>query len=106
MKWLADFEEKTNTSWKIDQNAVRKNQSNKAKGSNVQTMVYSCDTRESTKKDCPGKLEMKLNIDEADRNRNGKQFPCQVSINFYHNHPITTNTVFSMESFKSQDIPR
>ena len=26
MKWLSDFEDKTNTSWKIDNSAVRANQ--------------------------------------------------------------------------------
>jgi len=60
-----------------------------------------------SKKDCSGKLEMKIvNPDEADRNRNGKQYPCQVSINFYHNHNTTNSSLFNMESFKSQDIPR
>lgn len=68
-------------------------------------MVYRCIPMDS-KKDCSGKLEMRiLGQDEADRNRNGKQHPCQVSIHFYHNHNTTNNTVFNMESFKAQDIP-
>lgn len=87
-------------------------------------MVYQCVPMDS-KKDCSGKLEMRL-LGDSDRQRNGKQYPCQViivdnetlylvksysfvskvSINFYHNHNTTNNTVFNMESFKSQDIPR
>ena len=43
-------------------------------------MVYSCIPMDS-KKDCSGKLEMRiLGQDEAERNRNGKQYPCQVLI--------------------------
>ena len=89
-------------------------------------MVYRCLPMDS-KKDCSGKLEMRIiGQDDSDRNRNGKQYPCQVqhlvtilifndiitnyviqvSINFYHNHNTTNNTLFNMESYKSQDIPR
>ena len=58
-----------------------------------------------SKKDCPGKLEMRLfGHDQAERNR--KQYPCQVNINYYTNQNTTNSTVFNMESFKSQDIPR
>jgi len=106
MKWLADFEEKTSTDWKVDQDASRiLSQTNKIKGCHWQ-MVYRCIPNDS-KKECTAKLEMKIvGQDEHDRsNRNGKQYPCQVSINFYHNHNTTNNTMFNMESFKSQDIP-
>ena len=106
MKWLADFEEKTSTDWKVDKDASRVlSQTNKVKGCHWQ-MVYRCIPNDS-KKECTAKLEMKImGQDENDRtNRNGKQYPCQVSINFYHNHNTTNNTMFNMESFKSQDIP-
>ena len=94
MKWLSDFEDKTNTSWKIDNNAVRAHQPkviskiftsklNPMKlyqtKSNVLTMVYICEPLDS-KKDCSGRLEMKLNQDDPDRNR--KQYPCQVRLVF------------------------
>jgi len=106
MKWLADFEEKTSTDWRVDKDASRVlSQTNKVKGCHWQ-MVYRCIPNDS-KKECTAKLEMKImGQDENDRtNRNGKQYPCQVSINFYHNHNTTNNTMFNMESFKSQDIP-
>jgi len=106
MKWLADFEEKTITDWKVDEDASRQLSINsKVKGC-IWQMVYRCIPKDS-KKECTAKLEMKImGQDENDRtNRNGKQYPCQVSINFYHNHNTTNNTMFNMESFKSQDIP-
>ena len=52
-------------------------------------MIYKLDSR----KDCPGKLEMRLfGHDETERNRPGKQYPCQVYLlvtlqyhfGFYH----------------------
>ena len=33
-------------------------------------------------------------------------FIAQVNINYYTNQNTTNSTVFNMESFKSQDIPR
>ena len=41
-------------------------------------MVYQCVPMDS-KKDCSGKLEMRL-LGDSDRQRNGKQYPCQVII--------------------------
>jgi len=103
LKWLGDFEDKTNTCWKADPESGRSLV--KGKGC-IWQMVYTCVPSES-KKECSGKLEMKIvGQDEAERNsRSGKQYPCQVSINFYHNHNATNSNVFNMETFKSQDIP-
>lgn len=100
-KWLTDFEEKTNTFWKADKDASQVvSQAHKTKGC-VWQMIYKL---MDSKKDCPGKLEMRLfGHDQAERNR--KQYPCQVNINYYTNQNTTNSTVFNMESFKSQDIP-
>jgi len=100
-KWLTDFEEKTNTFWKADKDASQVvSHAHKTKGC-VWQMIYKL---MDSKKDCPGKLEMRLfGQDQAERNR--KQYPCQVNINYYTNQNTANNTVFNMESFKSQDIP-
>lgn len=106
IKWLADFEDKTSTEWKADHAASRSLAQHKVKGCHWQ-MVYRCSPLD-TKKECTARLEMKIVQEERDRgsSKHGKQYPCQVSINFYHNHNTTTNTaIFNAESFKSQDIP-
>jgi len=106
IKWLADFEDKTSTEWKADHNASRALANSKVKGCHWQ-MVYRCSPLDS-KKDCTAKLEMKIVGAQDDRNnsKHGKQYPCQVSINFYHNHNTTTNTsMFNADSLKAQDIP-
>ena len=76
LKWLGDFEDKTNTCWKADPESGRSLV--KGKGC-IWQMVYTCVSSES-KKECSGKLEMKIvGQDEAERNsRSGKQYPCQV----------------------------
>ena len=79
LKWLAEFEDKTNTCWKADPESARSLGQVKGKGS-IWQMVYTCVPTES-KKECFGKLDMKIvGQDEAERNsRSGKQYPCQVT---------------------------
>jgi len=104
IKWLADFEDKTSTEWKADHVASRSMVHQK--GCHWR-MVYRCAPLDC-KKECTARLEMKIVQEEGDRgsSKHGKQYPSQVSINFYHNHNTTPNTaIFSAESFKSQDIP-
>ena len=66
-------------------------------------MVYRCIPADS-KKECTAKLEMKI-LGQGDNDRihkHGKQYPCVITVSFYHNHMTTSSTVVSMESFKSQ----
>lgn len=101
MKWLADFEEKTSTDWRVDHEASRSLP--KVKGCNWQ-MVYRC-VSPDTKKDCTAQLEMRIFSQEEGRPRSGKQHPCEVNINFYHLHATSQSLLSVTESFKSQDIP-
>lgn len=43
MKWLGDFEEKTNTEWKVDKEATRISQSNKVTIRVLQITNYQID---------------------------------------------------------------
>lgn len=105
MKWLADFEEKTCTDWRVDQEGSRGLA--KVKGCQWQ-MVYRCVSTDS-KKDCTAQLEMRIFAQDEGRGRHGKQYPCEININFYHSHNLHTSLDTSLltvtESFKSQDIP-
>jgi len=101
MKWLADFEEKTSTDWRVDQDGSRG--LNKVKGCQWQ-MLYRCVSTDS-KKDCTAQLEMKIFAQDEGRGKHGKQHPCEVNINFYHSHNISPTLLSVTESFKSQDIP-
>ena len=83
LKWLGDFEDKTNTGWKADPEGARALAPVKGKGC-IWQMVYRCVPLDS-KKECFGKLEMKIvGQDEAERNsRSGKQYPCQVTDKYF-----------------------
>ena len=49
MKWLGDFEEKTNTEWKVDKDATRISQSNKVTIRVLQITNYYIETQYSEK---------------------------------------------------------
>jgi len=106
LKWLADFEEKTTTQWKSDKDATTALAQLESSRRSHWMMVYRCIPNESRKDCCTAKLEMRITgQEEQDRSNKHQKYPAQVSINFYHNHVTTENTIITMENFKAQDIP-
>lgn len=102
MKWLADFEDKTSTDWRVDQDASRNLA--KARGCSWQ-LVYRCVAPDS-RKDCTAQLEMRIFAQQEGRGKQGgKHYPCEVTISFCHCHHTSHTSLLTTEGYKAQDIP-